>query len=177
MYSFDVSQTAIGIFVSLLIFGFTSVHAQEESGEVFKDVLLDDLVGEWTMEGHVRGDSVTYDATASWVLRHQFLRVNMEDVQEPPEYVAHVYIGFDPETETYVAHWLDDSGGGPSKTLGTGRRDGDTLTFQFEYPQGPFRTVFQRRSSDRWVVRMRAQGEDGDWVRFADFRVHESTTP
>ena len=47
------------------------------------------------MTGHVRGDSVQYDARGEWVLNHQFLSIRMEDVNSPPEYAAHVYIGYD----------------------------------------------------------------------------------
>lgn len=144
--------------------------AQQGPPPAFEDALLDDLAGTWTMKGQVRGDSVTYRATAEWVLGHQFLRIQMQDVTNtPPQYSAHVYVGYDPENEEYVAHWLDDTGGRASKTLGTGSRNGDELRLLFEYPDAPFRTVFERRSPDRWQVRMRAKGDDDTWQPFADY--------
>ena len=73
--------------------------------KAFEDARLNDLVGTWKMEGAVRGDSVTYRATGEWVLGHQFLRIQMRDVTNtPPQYFAHVYVGYDPEAEEYVAH-------------------------------------------------------------------------
>jgi hypothetical protein len=144
--------------------------AQQGPPPAFEDALLDDLVGTWSMEGQVRGDSVTYRATAEWVLGHQFLRIQMRDVTSTPaQYSAHVYVGYDPETEEYVAHWLDDTGGRASKTLGTGSRTGNALRLLFEYPDAPFRTVFERQSPIRWEVRMRAKGDDGTWQPFADY--------
>jgi hypothetical protein len=156
--------------------GLSPAGAQEAPGP-FRDALLDDLVGTWTMQGQVRGDSVTYRADAAWVLGYQFLRLQMRDVATPPQYAAHVYVGYDSTAEAYVAHWLDDTGGRASKTLGTGSRDGDTLAFRFDYPSGPFRTVFERRAPDRWRVRMRTKGDDGTWQPFATYVLTPRTDP
>lgn len=116
-------------------------------------------------------DSVRYDATAEWVLGHQFLRLRMTDVNRPPQYAAHVYIGYDSTAQRYVAHWLDTSGGEASTTLGHGQRQGDSLAFRFEYPDGPFRTTFARRPDGAWRVRMRSKSESGAWQSFADYRM------
>jgi hypothetical protein len=51
------------------------------------------------MRGQVQGDSVQYDADAEWVLGHQFLRLRMTDLNDPPQYAAHVYIGYDPSAD------------------------------------------------------------------------------
>ncbi len=115
------------------------------------------------------GDSVQYRAEGAWVLGHQFLRLRMIDVQRPPQYEAHVYIGYDHTDSIYVAHWLDDTGGRASRTIGTGQREGDTLTFSFEYPEGPFRTIFVRIAPTQWRLRMQAKGDDGDWQPFAAY--------
>lgn len=146
---------------------------QQPPSEV-QDPLLDRMVGEWSMTGRVMGDSVRYDADGKWVLGHQFLRLRMTDVNDPPEYAAHVYIGIDTTSTRYVAHWLDTSGGTSSTTLGQGRRTGDTLTFRFEYPNGPFRTTFERVRADVWQVRMRSKSDAGDWQPFADFEMRRA---
>lgn len=152
--------------------------AQEE-GEPphLEDAFLDRLTGTWTLTGHVMGDSVTYAADAEWVLKHQFLRLRMEDVNTPPEYVAHVYIGYDPEEEEYVAHWLDDFGGRSSQTLGYGQREGEAITFEFDYPDGPFHTTFEQKNGEAWHVLMRAQQDDGSWSTFAEYDVEPSSSP
>jgi hypothetical protein len=133
------------------------------------DSLLDGLVGAWTMAGQVQGDSVRYDADAEWVLDRQFLRLRMADASDPPQYAAHVYVGYDSPAQRYVAHWLDTTGGGASTTLGTGRRTDSTLTFRFDYPDGPFRTTFERRADGRWRVRMRSKDTSGVWRPFASY--------
>ena len=133
------------------------------------DALLDGLVGTWTLTGQVMGDSVRYDADAEWVLGHQFLRLRMTDAQRPPQYAAHVYVGYDSTAQRYVAHWLDTTGGGASTTLGTGRRTDSTLTFRFDYPDGPFRTTFEHRADGRWRVRMRSKDASGTWTPFASY--------
>lgn len=55
------------------------------------------------MTGHVQGDSVQYDANGEWALNHRFLRIRMKDINSPPGYAAHVYIGYDQEDQEYVA--------------------------------------------------------------------------
>lgn len=158
----------VSVCVALCLLVVAPASAQTDPPAVDDD-LLDQLVGPWTMTGHVMRDSVRYDAQAEWVLGHQFLRLRMTDVHQPPEYAAHVYIGVDSSAQRYVAHWLDTSGGEASTTLGRGRRKGDRLTFRFEYPDGPFRTTFARQPDGTWRVRMRSQSESGEWQPFAAY--------
>lgn len=69
--------------------------------------------------------------------------LEMRDVHDPPAYDAHVYIGHDNASDRYVAHWIGLFGGRWSETLGFGSRDGDSIRFVFEYPDGP-NTVSRR---------------------------------
>jgi hypothetical protein len=78
---------------------------------IFQDALFEQLSGTWTMAGAVRSRPATYSLHAGWVLNHQFLKLEMRDVAEPPAYQATVYIGYDNTSERYVAHWLDAFGG------------------------------------------------------------------
>lgn len=135
--------------------------AAHEAGETLEDPFLDDLVGTWTMTGHVRGDSIEYHARGGWVLNDQFLRFRMEDVNAPPAYAARVYIGYDREEQEYVAHWLDVTGGGSSKTIGYGQLENGSVQFNFDYPEGPFRTTFERKRDAVWHILMRSKGDDG----------------
>ena len=52
------------------------------------------------------------------------------------------YIGYDNMSERYVAHWLDVFGGRFSEPLGYGKRDGNSIRFVFEYPDGHFVNTF-----------------------------------
>lgn len=160
------------LLMSLTLFLVAAARGQKADSARLQDAFLDRLVGQWTMTGHLMGDSVRYDAEGAWVLGHQFLRLQMTDVNTPPEYEAHVYIGYNPAEGEYVAHWLDTSGGQASTTLGRGHRNGNALIFRFDYPDGPFRTTFEHHSDGRWSVRMRSRTESGEWQSFADFQMH-----
>jgi hypothetical protein len=116
---------------------------------VFRDDLLDHLVGRWTLTRTIRGKVVENVVDADWVLNHQFLRLTMRDIATPPAYEAVIYIGYDNTSERYVAHWIDVYGGRFSETLGYGKREGNILRWVFEYPDGPFHNTFQgERSRD-----------------------------
>ncbi len=138
----------------------------------FQDSLVDRLQGQWRMTGQVHGRPVEYSANAEWVLGHQFLRLSMVDVTKPPAYQADVYIGYDNTSERYVAHWLDTFGGRFSETLGYGRHEGDAVHFVFEYPDGPFHTIFTAHADGTWNVLMRTKDSTGAWVTFGEFTMH-----
>jgi hypothetical protein len=138
----------------------------------FQDSLFGRLAGSWTMTGPVHGQPATYALRAEWVLNHQFLRLEMRDVTEPPSYQAHVYIGYDNTSSRYVAHWLDAFGGRWSETLGYGQRSGTAVEFVFEYPDGPFHTTFTLDlQSGTWSVLMRDRGPDGSWREFGHWQL------
>jgi hypothetical protein len=95
------------------------------------------------MAGSMWGQAQDYSLKAEWVLGHQFLRLEMKGTQ----YEAVSYIGYDNASERYVAHWIDIFGGRVSETLGYGKREGNTIHFVFEYPDGPF------GPTTRWIRR------------------------
>jgi hypothetical protein len=134
----------------------------------FDDAALDALQGRWRLAGRVQGDSVTYNGFGEWVLNHQFLRLNLRDAATPPQYEAHVYIGWDARRKRYAAHWLDVFGGGFAETLGHGTKEGDELRFLFEYPDGPFRTTFVL-GKQGWELDMKSRAKDGTWKPFAHY--------
>ncbi len=89
---------------------------------ILQDSLLEQLTGDWSMAGRVRGRPVSYTFHAAWVLNHQFLELRMRDVADPPAYQATVYLGYDNTSDRYVCHWLDAFGGRFSETLGYGHQ-------------------------------------------------------
>jgi hypothetical protein len=136
----------------------------------FQDPLLEQLTGTWSMAGAVRGRPATYSLRAEWTLNHQFLKLEMRDVTEPPAYQATVYVGYDNASERYVAHWLDAFGGRFSETLGFGKRSGQAVAFVFEYPDGPFHTTFTLNPDAKtWGVLMEDRGKGGAWREFAHY--------
>ncbi len=135
---------------------------------VFRDDLLDHLVGRWTLTRTIRGKVVENVVEAEWVLNHQFLRLTMRDVATPPAYEAVVYFGYDNTSERYVAHWIDVYGGRFSETLGYGKREGNILRWVFEYPDGPFHNTFQWDGATKtWTMDMERKNSAGNWVPFA----------
>ena len=135
---------------------------------VFKDDFIENLVGDWKLTRTVRGTEVKNAVKAEWVLNHQFLQVHMKDVANPPTYEALVLIGYSYADKQYVAHWCDTYGGKFS-AKGFGKRTGDSIEFEFQYPDGPFYNTFKWDAKAKgWTCRMEAVGKDGKRALFAE---------
>ena len=140
--------------------------------KVFHDDLLDNLQGRWRVTGPVVSKPRELDLTAEWVLNHQFLLVHQKDAA-PPEgkipYDALIYIGYDNASERYVVHWIDIFGGRVSETLGFGTRAGNSIKFNFEYPDGPFHNTFTWNPETKtWHFFLEQKNTEGKWGTFAD---------
>ena len=134
----------------------------------FKDELLENLVGDWKLTRQIRGQTVQNTVKAEWVLNHQFLRIHMKDVATPAQYEAMVFVGYDNASDRYVVHWIDVFGGRFSETLGYGKRDGASIKFIFEYPDGPFHTTFIWNAADKtWRFLLEQKNKEGKWTAFA----------
>jgi hypothetical protein len=135
---------------------------------VFRDDLVENLVGKWQLTRTMRGKQVQNTVEAEWVLNHQFVRLHMKDTAVPSQYEAMIFIGYDNASERYVAHWIDIFGGRFSETLGYGRRQGDSIAFVFEYPDGPFHNTFTWNPKTKtWTFLMEQKNSSGKWVQFA----------
>jgi hypothetical protein len=135
---------------------------------IFKDEFIENLAGEWKLTRKVRGQEVENKVKAEWVLNHQFLQLHMKDVADPPAYEALVLIGYAHADKKYVAHWCDTYGGKFS-AVGYGRRSGESIGFEFQYPDGPFYNTFTWDAKARgWTFRMESRGKDGKRVLFAE---------
>lgn len=96
------------------------------------------------------------------------LEIHMVDVAQPPAYEALVLIGYIHSDKKYVIHWCDTYGGKFS-AIGVGRRAGDSIAFEFQYPDGPFYNTFTwDAKANVWRSRMESQGEDGKRMLFAE---------
>jgi hypothetical protein len=133
----------------------------------FDDDLIANLEGDWFVTRQIRGTTVENRAQASWVLSHQFLQLHMKDVAVPPKYEAIVLIGYVYSDKQYVAHWTDTFGAKAS-AVGRGIRNGNSVEFRFEYPDGPFFNIFTWHPERRqWVFRMESQAVSGQRQVFA----------
>lgn len=154
----------------------TRQEALDGPGRIFKDELLDKLVGNWKSTGKIGNRAVEYQINADWTLKHQFLEVHMTDAANPPAYEARVFIGYDNTSERYVAHWIDVFGGRWSETLGFGTRSGSSIKFVFEYPDGPFHTTFSwAPDSSTWKLLMQQKDKSGKWTVFSEQELRKTS--
>src|SRR5207237_3191382 len=93
------------------------------------------LIGEWELTRNLAARTLENSAQAEWVLNHQFLQLRMKDVKSPPAHEALVLIGYEHDKDRYVIYWLDSFGGKFSEK-GYGKRKGDSIKFEFKYPDG-----------------------------------------
>lgn len=157
------------IIMLLFLFVNAPAIAQSPRNEIFKDDLLDNLVGEWRLVRKMQGRISENVVKAEWVLNHQFFRIQMRHVENPPAYEATVFIGWDPTQERYVVHWLDVFGGRSSQTLGHGTRNGNTIKFAFAYPEHPFVNTFSwNPGTKNWNFLMQQKNPDKSWSVFAE---------
>jgi hypothetical protein len=151
---------------------FSPARAQQPADgrdHILKDELLDNLVGDWNIHRKFKTRTTESTARAEWVLNHQFLLIQMKDVNLPPQYEANIYVGYDNASDRYVAHWIDVFGGRFSETLGYGTRNGNSIKFVFEYPDGPFLNKFTWDSGKKsWTFLMQQKDATGKWVLFAE---------
>jgi hypothetical protein len=139
----------------------------------FQDELLSRLGGSWKLTGTIARAPAEHAVDAEWVLNHQFLRIHEKAAGGAeagrPGYEAMVFVGYDNASERYVAHWIDIFGGRFSETLGYGHKDGNAIEFVFEYPDGPFHTIFRwRPENGTWQWEMRQKNAAGQWVSFGE---------
>ncbi len=142
----------------------------------WRDALVDHMAGTWKLDGQLVGRAAHHEVQAEWVLNHQFLRIHEKTDADAPaseqRYEATWFLGYDPVSERYVLHLLDVFGARFSETLGYGVRDGNTIRFVFEYPDGPFHTTFRwSPEKDSWQWVMEQKDKDGKWTNFADLKL------
>ena len=165
-----MTRRSIQALIVVLFSTFSApAFGQAPRAPVFKDDLLDNLVGEWKLVRKMQGRTSEHVVKADWVLNHQFLRVQMRHVENPPAYEATVFIGWDQMQERYIVHWLDVFGGRSSQTLGHGTRNGNILKFMFAYPEHPFVNTFTYNpESKTWNFVMQQKNDDKSWSVFAE---------
>ncbi len=146
--------------------------AADGPNQTFQDELIDRLVGEWNLTRTIRGKELENTLEAKWVLHHQFLELHMKDVADPPAYESLVLIGYSRADQRYIAHWCD-TWGGKFSSDGFGTRSGDSIEFEFHFPDGPFFNTFTRDpASDAWTFRMENATADGKRSLFGMDSLH-----
>lgn len=141
----------------------------------WQDDLVDHFAGAWKLVGMVGTNPSHHIVKAEWVFNHQFLEIHEKTAPDAPAtespYDAVWYLGYDDVSERYVMHLMDKFGGRFSETLGYGKRDGNELRFVFEYPDGPFHTLWRwHPDTHSWEWHME-QKVNGQWKTFGDFKL------
>jgi Protein of unknown function (DUF1579) len=118
--------------------------------------VLDRLIGRWDLSGQMGETPLRRVVEAKGTLGDLFVEVHRRSVLEAPAgqlpYEALYYIGYDSESERYVMHLLDTYGPRFSRTLGIGERQGNRISFVFEYDGGPFTNTFTwHADSEEWT--------------------------
>jgi Protein of unknown function (DUF1579) len=170
----SVARYSSFVLCLVLLLSPSSAISQDLDGpnHAFTDALLDNLTGSWNLTGKVMGRTADHTVEVEWVLNHQFLRIH-EKARNPAAngavpYEAMIMIGYDNASERYIAHWNDTYGGRFSETLGYGTRNGNDIRFVFEYPDGPFHTIFRWLPDSRqWTWLMEKKNKAAQWTEFA----------
>lgn len=159
----------------VLALAFPLTASSQEKG--WQDPLLEHLAGDWVMTGTIAGAEVVHDISADWILDHYYLQLHersremTEDGRH--EYEAVVLIGWDPDPGRYACLWLDTTGGGgldvDAQVMGRAQREGDSLPFVFELPDGSaiYNTFEYLADSDtwRWAIDVEQDGERSEFAR------------
>jgi hypothetical protein len=135
------------VLLALILF---SAVARPTCAASLTDGILGQFVGNWTISGFTLGKPADTGAEVKPAFGGAFIEMHVQDPTGRSHYEARVFFGEDSKGGL-VVHWLDATGGEPSRTLGSGKIAGDHITLYFPYPDGPFRDRLDYdRAHDRW---------------------------
>ncbi len=155
-----------------LCLGCGNVMAEEHPHIPERPAIISQLDGKWRMTGDVMGKPVTYAMEARPVLQGAFTEIHMKDVQVPPEYEARVFIGYDSDSKTVIAHWMDSFGARYSIPHGSGTITENSIRFVIPYQGGSFRDSFSYdQGKGIWKLQIEAEQPDGSWKHFAHYDI------
>jgi hypothetical protein len=110
------------------------------------DEFLSRLTGGWSLVG-VMGDKKLFQkAVGRWVLNGLFIELRFRAIRigegGNPPYEAIYLIGYDSKLKNYVLHLFDTFGVTSNPVAGIGKRNGNSIRFEFSYDSGPFINTF-----------------------------------
>lgn len=141
-----------------------------------EDPLLPRLLGEWQLEGEVRGHPLRQRVSGSVLYAGRFLRLTYHPSEtlglDGRPYAAEATLGYDAQAGRYVMQLVDVFGAGPAAVVGFGQREGSELCFRFAYSSGEFETRLTWRADEEgWDLSLTSQSSEGSWVPFATKRL------
>lgn len=157
----------------MLLIGLTPLSAIAQQ-TIEQDMLLNNLVGNWTLQVTIAGLQTTHDITAAWVLDHQYVQLkevsHEKDNSGKPLYEAIVYICWEQNRNQYSCLWLDNTGNGglSAEAVGHANANADTIALLFTGTDGSiFHTTFvYSKATDTWQWMMDGE-ENGKLQPFA----------
>ncbi len=160
------------VLMALSIGPLTASAARADKGGTVSDEFLGHLAGSWNLTGTMGSAELRQKVDAGWVLGGRFLRLHFVEQGPAPAgrtpYEAVYVLGFDEKSGEYVLHLFDTFGPEYARTLGIGKRDGNSVEFLFHYPTGWFSNRFTwDPRSGRWQMLLRQKEGTGEWKEFA----------
>lgn len=166
------SHIARATAIALLIAAAPSHGEERANPNADRPAILKALDGNWIMSGDVMGRPATYSMVAAPALQGTFTEMRMKDVQVPAKYEAVVFLGYDADSQSVIAHWMDSFGAKSSIPHASGRITENTVQFIFPYQSGQFRDTFIYDSeTSTWVFLLESAQPDGSWKHFARYIV------
>lgn len=107
---------------------------------------LNNLVGTWDLTGQMGVTTLRQSVQSSWALGGLYVEMRFKSTLPAPDgqlpYEAVYFIGYNKLSDRYVMHLLDTSGVPERYVAGVGQLEGNTITFVFDYEEGPFTNRF-----------------------------------
>jgi hypothetical protein len=123
--------------------------------------LLAHLIGSWDLQGQMGETPLRQDVECRWMLGGLFIEVHCTSVLAEPAgarpYEAVYHIGYNADHDRFAMHLLDTTGVALTCAVGVGQREGNAISFVFDYASGPFtnRFVWDERH-DSWLMELTA---------------------
>lgn len=132
---------------------------------------LNGLVGKWLLTGMMGDVPLRQRVSADWTLGKKYLRMYCKSVtrKDNPtwDYEAVYHIGYSESEDLFVFHLLDTTDVPIECVVGTGRREGNGISFLFRYGDSRFNnTLTHLAGQDEWRF-LQTYEEDGEIHTFA----------
>jgi hypothetical protein len=161
-------KTLIKLVLLIIVLSPGNVKSQQLSQP---DSLLNNMIGEWTLNGIIDGKKTTHDIVVNRVLNGQYVQIKEmsreKDLTGKPLYEAIVYICWEESKKQYSCLWLDNTsnGGISNGIIGRAKQNTDKIEFLFIYNEkSQFHTTFQYNEKTKiWQWFM--DGEENDKIQ------------
>ena len=136
------------------------------------DDFLSKLIGKWSLQGKMGEVALFQDVVGRWVLRRLFVEMKLSPIRVGedgnPDYEAMYLIGYDRKRDDFVLHLFDTYGVSSKPVPGVGKREGNSLSFKFDYEGGPWLNTFTWLPERKAWKNVITYHQDGKETTFAE---------